>query len=565
MNGNFAHQEQYKSSVDQYPAAPASTETASSTTGNINLSKDEVGWFFVEQYYTTLSKSPEKLHLFYSKRSQFVQGLEAEVANVSVGRQAIQERIKQLDFQDCKVRISNVDSQASFDNIVIQVIGETSNKAAEPKKFVQTFVLAQQPSGYFVLNDILRYIKEEGDEEPTGPIAEVPVIEEPAPAAPVAAPATPASVADEEIVREEAPTDEARDLDAVAVEQKLHDTTKVESIVNGGDAHDDADADAAKPSEAKPDAAMTADPEVAPLELAEEDAKEPEKPQDPAPTPVVKPAAPQIEAVPEQPPAPPKPMTWANRAAAAAGPRPVVPLPKTATPPAQNQNRVPAPAPTPAPAAAPTPAPAQAPAPVQAPAPAPTSATATPQQAPAAAAATATAPAAAADATARESSGWQTAGADSKRQNRPLSISGNFTEKDGTMGYVKYVTDKVQDTDLRSALTAHGELTYFDINRQKNCAFVEYKTVEGYQAAVASNPHTVNGENIIVEPRRPKATAYGGSNYGSGRGNASGRGRGGFDGTRGGGPGNSRGGFTGQNRGRGGMPRGRGGPQASNA
>lgn len=63
MNGNFAHQEQYKSSVDQYPAAPASTETASSTTGNINLSKDEVGWFFVEQYYTTLSKSPEKLHV----------------------------------------------------------------------------------------------------------------------------------------------------------------------------------------------------------------------------------------------------------------------------------------------------------------------------------------------------------------------------------------------------------------------------------------------------------------------------------------------------------------------
>ncbi|KAF4507468.1 hypothetical protein G6O67_003960 [Ophiocordyceps sinensis] len=228
MNGNFAHQEQYKSSVDQYPAAPASTETASSTTGNINLSKDEVGWFFVEH-----------------KRSQFVQGLEAEVANVSVGRQAIQERIKQLDFQDCKVRISNVDSQASFDNIVIQVIGTSRKRETR---------------------------------EPTGPIAEVPVIEEPAPAAPVAAPATPASVADEEIVREEAPTDEARDLDAVAVEQKLHGHHQVESIVNGGDAHDDADADAAKPSEAKPDAAMTADPEVAPLELAEEDAKEPEKP-----------------------------------------------------------------------------------------------------------------------------------------------------------------------------------------------------------------------------------------------------------------------------------------------
>lgn len=28
-----------------------------------NLGKDEVAWFFVEQYYTTLSKTPEKLHV----------------------------------------------------------------------------------------------------------------------------------------------------------------------------------------------------------------------------------------------------------------------------------------------------------------------------------------------------------------------------------------------------------------------------------------------------------------------------------------------------------------------
>lgn len=39
-------------------AGPADT----SASGN-NLSKDEVGWYFVEQYYTTLSKSPEKLHV----------------------------------------------------------------------------------------------------------------------------------------------------------------------------------------------------------------------------------------------------------------------------------------------------------------------------------------------------------------------------------------------------------------------------------------------------------------------------------------------------------------------
>lgn len=34
-----------------------------SSSSNSNLGKDEVAWYFVEQYYTTLSKSPEKLHV----------------------------------------------------------------------------------------------------------------------------------------------------------------------------------------------------------------------------------------------------------------------------------------------------------------------------------------------------------------------------------------------------------------------------------------------------------------------------------------------------------------------
>ncbi|KAH0545498.1 hypothetical protein GP486_008445, partial [Trichoglossum hirsutum] len=40
-----------------------------------------------------------------------------------------------------------------------------SNNAATHRKFVQTFVLAEQPNGYFVLNDIFRYINEEEEEE----------------------------------------------------------------------------------------------------------------------------------------------------------------------------------------------------------------------------------------------------------------------------------------------------------------------------------------------------------------------------------------------------------------
>lgn len=309
--------------------------------------------------------------------------------------QDIQERIKQLEFQDCKVRVSNVDAQATFDNIVIQVIGETSNKAGEPRKFVQTFVLAQQPSGYFVLNDIFRFIDEDDEEEATAeqavpaetaehaaePVTVVPAVE------PVAVPAS-----------EEKPKAEEK------------------AVINGADAEPVTGA-----------ATETNDETVKQVEseVAEEAAEQPDKPASPAQTPA--PAA-KVESAPAEPAAPPKPMTWASRAAAAAGPRPVVPLPKTATPPAANPSRAPAPA---------------------------SQATAPAVQAPAAANA---------DAPAKEASGWQTAGADSKRQKPQAAAS---AEKEGTMGYVKYVTEKVQESELRAALAAHGELSYFDINRQK--------------------------------------------------------------------------------------------------
>jgi hypothetical protein len=50
------------------------------------IPKDEVGWFFVEQYYTTMSRNPEKLHLFYDKRSQLVSGNEAESVPIVIGQ-----------------------------------------------------------------------------------------------------------------------------------------------------------------------------------------------------------------------------------------------------------------------------------------------------------------------------------------------------------------------------------------------------------------------------------------------------------------------------------------------
>ncbi|KAF9947640.1 hypothetical protein BGZ65_008664 [Modicella reniformis] len=79
----------------------------------------------------------------------------------------IHAKILNLDFEDCRVLVRNVDSQKSLHgSIMVQVLGEMSNKGGPSQKFVQTFFLAEQPLGYYVLNDIFRYLKEDNEFEP---------------------------------------------------------------------------------------------------------------------------------------------------------------------------------------------------------------------------------------------------------------------------------------------------------------------------------------------------------------------------------------------------------------
>ncbi|KAM7183736.1 putative ntf2 and rrm domain containing protein [Rhypophila sp. PSN 637] len=513
-NGNINHGEPQYTSTSGAP--PASTTSSSKEPSQKEtLPKDEVGWYFVEQYYTTLSKNPDKLHLFYGKTSQFVYGMEAEVATVSVGRHDIQDRIKGLPFQDCKVRISNVDSQGSNDCIVIQVIGETSNNNADARKFVQTFVLAQQPSGYFVLNDIFRYIND--DDDVVDQQQSATESSEPG-AAPVETQAEPTE-AQEEPKELEPKELEPPALDTAAIDKKLEEAeapaeetptpSAADEAVSGTAAESTEEENASEPVPAPEKAAE----EVA-EEVAEEEVKQPEDPKAPTPTP----AAPVASVAPAAAPAPAKSLNWAQTAAKAAA----AAIPKLPTAPVSTQPR---------PAAIPAKQPAQA-APVPKSAPSP--------------------------ATSRDQGNeWQTA--ETKRQNRPVSQVTTPSEKDGnTSAYVKFVTDKVVDEDLKRTLSAFGDMTYCDINRQKNCAFIEFETAAGFNAAVAANPHTVNGETIVVEQRRPKSTTFGGGNFNPARAGAANRGRGGFEPGRSGNQG-GRGNFSGQSgRGRGAVQRGRG-------
>lgn len=95
INGNypqgfpdsFVHTHAAMNNAANFQPVQSSTPTTATPTEQqkSEISKDEVGWFFVEQFYTTMSRNPDKLHLFYSKRSQLVFGTEAESVPVAIG------------------------------------------------------------------------------------------------------------------------------------------------------------------------------------------------------------------------------------------------------------------------------------------------------------------------------------------------------------------------------------------------------------------------------------------------------------------------------------------------
>ena len=82
-NGNFASQQSYGTAEHQLPmhgshvtaatmngasngqstSSVGTTSSSGAGDSSSGVSNDEVGWYFVEQYYTTMSRNPEKLHV----------------------------------------------------------------------------------------------------------------------------------------------------------------------------------------------------------------------------------------------------------------------------------------------------------------------------------------------------------------------------------------------------------------------------------------------------------------------------------------------------------------------
>ncbi|KAJ4961751.1 hypothetical protein NE237_021661 [Protea cynaroides] len=154
-----------------------------------------VGNAFVEQYYHILHQSPELVYRFYQD-SSVLSRPEPNGTMTSVSTmEAINAKIISLDYTDYKAEIKTVDAQESFaDGVIVLVTGWLTGKDNVRMKFTQSFFLAPQDRGYFVLNDIFRYVDENETLE-TNPVSAAVVIES-VPAEPLSQDSEPAHVPD---------------------------------------------------------------------------------------------------------------------------------------------------------------------------------------------------------------------------------------------------------------------------------------------------------------------------------------------------------------------------------
>lgn len=138
------------------------SEISANSSSNI-IKVSEIGMEFVREYYTVLSREPSRLHLFYAKNSTLLHTDEGDLDTpISIGSEAIQTAVNKNSFLGSRFIIGSIDCHPSQNGgILVNVLGQIQKRgqAASSRHFMQTFFLAEQPSGYFILNDNMRFLE----------------------------------------------------------------------------------------------------------------------------------------------------------------------------------------------------------------------------------------------------------------------------------------------------------------------------------------------------------------------------------------------------------------------
>ncbi|XP_029117457.1 nuclear transport factor 2 isoform X2 [Elaeis guineensis] len=139
--------------------AAQQTTAATAAAAGSPPSAQVVGNAFVQQYYHILHQSPALVHRFYQESSKLGRPEAHGAMSSVISMQAINEKILSMDFHGAEIK--TVDAQDSLNGgVLVLVTGYVTGMDNDRRDFTQSFFLAPQDKGFFVLNDIFRYVGE---------------------------------------------------------------------------------------------------------------------------------------------------------------------------------------------------------------------------------------------------------------------------------------------------------------------------------------------------------------------------------------------------------------------
>ncbi|OIW21231.1 hypothetical protein TanjilG_31099 [Lupinus angustifolius] len=126
----------------------------------IPVTAAQIGTYFVGQYYQLFQNQPEFVHQFYSDASTMIR-IDGHARETATAMLQIHALVMSLSYTG--IEIKTAQSLESWSGgVLVMVSGSVQIKEYNRRrKFMQTFFLAPQEKGFFVLNDIFHFVEED--------------------------------------------------------------------------------------------------------------------------------------------------------------------------------------------------------------------------------------------------------------------------------------------------------------------------------------------------------------------------------------------------------------------
>lgn len=125
----------------------------------IPLTAAQIGTYFVGQYYHVLQNQPELVHQFYSDASTMLR-IDGNARETATAMLQIHTLVMSLSYTGIEIKTAH-SLESWSGGAIVMVSGSVQIKDNLRRKFMQTFFLAPQEKGFFVLNDIFHFVEDD--------------------------------------------------------------------------------------------------------------------------------------------------------------------------------------------------------------------------------------------------------------------------------------------------------------------------------------------------------------------------------------------------------------------